>query len=179
MHLVTDEVNPEAMWVFKGEGTPTRKFDGTACLYRDRKLYKRYTLRQDKIPPPGFEPSTEMDPGGTGKQEGWIPVGDGPEDKHHRAAFACREDHRGKPLVEGKTYELCGPKVQKNPEGFDRHVLVPHGCQILEGNVPRYFSDLYQYLRESTIEGIVWHHPDGRMAKIKARDFGLSRMPVA
>ena len=24
------------------------------------------------------------------------------------------------------------------------------------------------------IEGIVWHHPDGRMAKIKRRDFGLS-----
>lgn len=25
------------------------------------------------------------------------------------------------------------------------------------------------------IEGIVFHHPDGRMAKIKLRDFGISR----
>ena len=27
------------------------------------------------------------------------------------------------------------------------------------------------------IEGIVWHHPDGRMVKIKARDFGLPWPP--
>ena len=25
----------------------------------------------------------------------------------------------------------------------------------------------------NNLEGIVWHHPDGRWAKIKRRDFGL------
>lgn len=25
------------------------------------------------------------------------------------------------------------------------------------------------------VEGVVWHHPDGRMVKIKTRDFGLTR----
>jgi len=25
------------------------------------------------------------------------------------------------------------------------------------------------------VEGIVWHHPDGRMAKLKLRDFGIRR----
>lgn len=28
-------------------------------------------------------------------------------------------------------------------------------------------------LVENVIEGLVWHHDDGRMAKIKRRDFGL------
>jgi hypothetical protein len=27
----------------------------------------------------------------------------------------------------------------------------------------------------TNIEGIVWHHPDGRMAKLKLRDFGVKR----
>jgi len=36
-------------------------------------------------------------------------------------------------------------------------------------------SELGQFFKERNIEGIVWHHPDGRMAKIKARDFGIKR----
>ena len=31
------------------------------------------------------------------------------------------------------------------------------------------------YLADGKIEGIVWHHPDGRMVKIKAKDFGIKR----
>ena len=33
------------------------------------------------------------------------------------------------------------------------------------------FEGLRQWLNDHTFEGIVWHHPDGRMAKIKKRDF--------
>ena len=40
---------------------------------------------------------------------------------------------------------------------------------------PRDFAGLRQYLRLGAIEGIVWHHPDGRMVKIKAKDFGFRR----
>jgi len=32
---------------------------------------------------------------------------------------------------------------------------------------------------EARVKEIVWHHPDGRMVKIKARDFGLKRTPDA
>lgn len=38
---VTREVNPECQWVLAGEGVPTRKYDGTGCLVRDGKRYKR------------------------------------------------------------------------------------------------------------------------------------------
>ena len=34
------------------------------------------------------------------------------------------------------------------------------------------FHILATYLRDYPHEGIVWHHPDGRRAKIKRRDFG-------
>ena len=30
-------------------------------------------------------------------------------------------------------------------------------------------------LSDAIVEGIVWHHPDGRMVKIKTKDFGLKR----
>jgi hypothetical protein len=52
---------------------------------------------------------------------------------------------------------------------------VPHGLDILKG-VPVKFDELKRYFFEhDNIEGIVWHHPDGRMAKIKGKDFGIKR----
>jgi hypothetical protein len=40
---------------------------------------------------------------------------------------------------------------------------------------PRTFDEIREWLDdpEFPFEGIVWHHPDGRMAKVKARDFGI------
>lgn len=38
---------------------------------------------------------------------------------------------------------------------------------------PHDFEGIKGFLAENVIEGLVWHHPDGRMAKIKRRDFGL------
>jgi hypothetical protein len=54
--------------------------------------------------------------------------------------------------------------------------MVEHGLLKLQ-SAPRTFDALREYLKPQDIEGIVWHHPDGRMAKIKKRDFGLKRAP--
>ena len=64
--------------------------------------------------------------------------------------------------------------MQGNPEGFVEHVLIRHGCDRLF-YAPRDFAGLKEYLSEHDIEGIVWHHHDGRMVKIKGRDFGIRR----
>ncbi len=40
---------------------------------------------------------------------------------------------------------------------------------------PRDFDGMRAYFELSDIEGVVFHHPDGRMAKIKAKDYGLRR----
>lgn len=165
--LVRDELVPGAEWVIAGEGVATRKWDGTACLIRDGKLYRRYDAKNGKKPPENFEPTQEPDPI-TGHWPGWIPVGDEPESKWYRAAKANSFS-----LPDG-TYELCGPHFQGNPERLPLDILIRHGAQIMP-NIPRSFTELKEWFRDRDIEGIVWHHPDGRMVKIKARDFGLSR----
>ena len=172
--LVRDELVPGAEWVAAGEGVATRKWDGTCCLVRDGHLYKRYDAKRGKTPPVGFEPAQEPDPV-TGHWPGWILVTNAPDnwnapdERWHREAFKGDEPNG--------TYELCGPKVQGNPEGFDTHRLIPHGVERLD-DAPRTFEELKAYLTERTMEGIVWHHPDGRMVKIKAKDFGIQRLPT-
>jgi hypothetical protein len=161
--LVRDEVVPGAEWVAAGEGIATRKFDGTCARVLNGKLYKRYDAQDGKTPPVGFEPAQQPDPV-TGHWPGWLLVGEGPEDRWFREAW----DAAGR-LADG-TYELCGPKIQGNPDNFATHVLVQHGSEVLH-DMPRTFEAIKEYLIARTIEGVVWHHPDGRMVKIKRRDF--------
>lgn len=166
--LVRDEIVPGCEWVLAGEGIGTRKWDGTACMFSGGRLLKRYDAKRGKQPPHDFVPAQEPDEK-TGHWPGWVPVGDGPEDRWFREASPKE------PLCEGQTYELCGPKINGNPEGYAVHVLIPHGwgddTRDELAAVPRTFDAIREYLRERKIEGIVWHHPDGRMAKIKRKDF--------
>ena len=82
-------------------------------------------------------------------------------------------------IPENGTYELVGPKIQGNPERFDLYEFVRHSTAPIFYDAPRTFDGLREWLSRRDIEGIVWHHPDGRMAKIKKRDFGLERIPGA
>lgn len=167
----------EAAWVFAGEGHATRKLDGTSCLVSEGMLYRRHEVRPGKKTPPDFWEIEYDDM--SGKHIGWVPVGDGPEDKWHREAFDREQEHGG---LLGGTYELIGPKVQGNPEGAIHHELVAHtssGLRLEDVKpVPRTFDGLHDFLASVNIEGIVWHHDDGRMAKIKKRDFGLRREKI-
>lgn len=173
--LVRNEVVPGAEWVIAGEGVATRKFDGTCCMIRDGKLFKRYEVKPGQCAPANFEPATKPDPN-TSKQQGWVPVGDGPEDQYHREASQFGTDWHGEPLVSGRTYELLGPKIQGNPECAPMHYLIAHGSiECYPKPVPRDFDGIKKYLSEHDIEGIVWHHTDGRMVKIKGKDFGIKR----
>lgn len=181
--LVRDQVTPGADWVLAGEGIATRKWDGTSCLFKSHELWKRYEVKAGGTPPPMFVPANEVDQN-TGKQQGWLPVLGGPEDRWHREALELlRKSYGGRDIPEG-TYELVGPKIQGNPEGFPDHRLIRHGAQkssdLIDDDggltgIVRTFDGIKSYLATHSIEGIVWHHPDGRMVKIKAKDFGLKR----
>lgn len=168
---VVDQVNPGCEWVLAGEGEATRKMDGTCCMVRSNRLFKRRELPKNTTAPDGFEVAdydTE-----TGKTVGWVAVGEGPEDRYHREAWT------GCDTWPDGTYELVGPKVQGNPEGWHHHLLLRHGAKggpmSAIPDVPRSFDGLREWLAGKDIEGIVFHHNDGRMAKIKLRDFGLKR----
>lgn len=163
--LVRDEVTPGAEWVINGEGTATRKWDGTCCMIKDGVLYKRYDAKNGKTPPIGFLPAQEPDLV-TGHWPGWVIVGTANEDRYHREAF----DFGYRPWEDG-TYELVGPRINGGKDGFDRHVLIKHGLDIID-NSPRTFNELKDWFVDEDIEGVVWHHPDGRMVKIKKKDFG-------
>lgn len=170
--LVTREVNPQCQWVADGEGIATLKIDGTCCLVRDGALFKRREVKSIALAPAGFE-VTDIDDV-TGKVVGWMPVGDEPEDRYHREAWEHETKVYGR-LPDG-TYELIGPKVQGNPETVSKHLLIAHKSLSMHDRVPRDFDGLRDYfLANSNKEGIVWQHPDGRMAKIKLRDFGIKR----
>jgi hypothetical protein len=121
---------------------------------------------------------------------GWEPIEQSPFVKFHAEALVDRwgmgdEQRRDAGLkveeriwAEG-TYELCGPKINGNPEGYGSHTLIRHAdAQVLPLLSPEY-DRLAEWFAQGTErglpmakwEGVVWHHPDGRMAKVKRRDF--------
>lgn len=171
--FVLPTVTPGCEWVLTNEGIATRKRDGTACRIDERgKLWRRYDAKEGKEPPTGFIPAQAPDLK-TGHWPGWIPVGDGPQDKWYHAAPWPTEPG---------TYELCGPKFQTNAELLSEHTFFRHGGEpiavpTLSLNPTVAYTQLHDILAANYIEGIVWHHPDGRMAKLKRSDFGLSWLP--
>jgi len=167
---VINEVNPENQWVYDEPGIPTRKFDGTACAIINGELYARYDVKRGKQVPQGAIPCQEPD-AITGHWPHWIKCErTNPQFKYHFEGLDNLAD------VEDGTYELCGPKVQSNAEGYSSHQLILHGCCKLSitdfsfESVKRFLSDPY-----INIEGIVFHGKDGKMCKIRKSDFGIKR----
>jgi hypothetical protein len=156
-HPVTNQIKPECQWVLDGEGVATRKIDGTNVKIERGELFKRQKPRDRDYDEAAYVPCDRSNPA-------------------DRWAFEAFDAMDWK--AEG-IYELVGPKVQSNPEKRERHELVhvvPWDSSLRLGDLDltaRTFDALRGYLSVQPIEGIVFHHPDGRMAKIKRRDFGL------
>lgn len=165
--LVRDEVTPGAEWVIAGEGVATRKWDGTCCKIENGILYKRYDAKKGKTPPVGFIPAQDPDPV-TGHWPGWLEVGDGPEDKWFREGYSNTDPRI---LAMEGTYELVGPRINGGKDRQTQHLLIKHGLTTIV-EAPRFFNELREWFKNLDIEGIVWYHPDGRMVKIKKKDFG-------
>jgi len=170
---VLDKPTPGCEWVFAGEGIATRKYDGMACMYDGQRWYKRREVKavdaHTKGLPAGFIEADRDE--NTAKIVGWVPIGDGPEDRYLREAIT----HTASVVA---TYEFLGPKSQGNIEGFTEHFMLEHNEAEPLPDAPRTFDGLREYLAGRNIEGIVFHHSDGRMAKIKKRDFGLKRQAL-
>ena len=163
---VLDAVNPGCEWVIEGFGKATAKWDGTCVkLADDGQWWARREVKSGKQPPANFV-LADLDEV-TGKRQGWEPIEQSAFAKFHAEAL---ETITG--LLPG-TYELVGTKINGNPHHLTGHYLPEHG--MLRLDPPLTFDNLAVYLRElqadKTYEGIVWWHPDGRKAKLKARDF--------
>ena len=157
-----DVLDTDAQFLYK---------QGDLYVFMNKENYEQYELKAEQIEnrglPKGFI-QADHDPV-TGKTVGWLPVDlESKEDKWHAEAWA----NASEALPDG-TYELIGPKVQGNPEGAEGHYLEAHGGLVMPA--PVRFDELREWLKTQNIEGVVWKHPDGRMAKIKKKDFGLPR----
>lgn len=170
MSRVTREVTPGCEWVLAGEGFATRKWDGTNVLVEVHggKCFavnkRRNPTREEKAA--GAEPGYVLAPH------------DAPENKHIHAAVDAMDFSL---WPDGDwPCEALGPKIQGGADGGDPRLIpfsLPDWPKMYAENAPRDFEGLATHLGEFNIEGIVWHHSDGRMAKIKRRDFG-HRWPV-
>jgi len=164
---VKNEVTPGCEWVLAGEGIATRKYDGTCvAINEDGEWMARREVKAGKGAPENFVLIEHDDV--TGKSVGWEPA-------EQSGFYKWLQEALGNPYERRyeDSYELCGPKVNGNPEKLDKHELIRH-ADAEELDAPRDFDGLATWLHSHSFEGIVWHHPDGRMVKLKKRDFPAS-----
>ena len=119
-----------------GEGTPTRKYDGTCVMLdEDGNWWARREVKPGKADPPNFQPVTTDD--NTGKTMGWEPIeqSSSPSSTTRPLSRRLRRSH-----LPG-TYELIGPKINGNPEGVDAHTLGGTRCRDAFGFAPEPDAD--------------------------------------
>ncbi len=162
-HPVIDEWKPECLWVSNGEGVATVKLDGTNVKVENGQLFKRQKPKERDYDEASYVPCDRSNPADKWAFEGY--------------------DRGQAPRLDG-IYELLGPKIQGNPLKYPSHMIVrvvppDPAIVILDRHAypaPRDFHGLKAFFESdagANMEGLVFHHPDGRMAKIKQRDFGL------
>ncbi len=172
---VTPSVREGCEWVLEGEGVPTEKLDGTNV---------RLTVRAGRV----VRVEKRRNPSKLQKKQGivdgWYVDADehGPEDRWIFEAVRGTDVSR---WPDGEhSCEALGPKIQGNPLDVGAPVCVPFNREIpIFDDVPRSYEGLREFLRERDslfapghlAEGIVFHHPDGRRAKIKRRDYRYER----
>ena len=156
-HPVKNAIKQECRWVADGDGYASRKLDGMNVKIEGGVLFKRRKPLRGDYDEASYVRCSRDDPA----------------DKYLFQAFDHTEYGDG-------VYEAIGPKIQGNPEHQTTHFLVcitPPETALRLIDPPRDFDGLRDWLAdpEHDVEGVVWHHQDGRMAKIKKRDFGIRR----
>jgi len=168
LRWVTTLVHRDCRWVIDGEGVATRKYDGTCVMFDGQRWWARREVKPNKQPPLDFWP-VGSDPN-TGKTVGWEPAGQSSFRDLLSEAWSAAPG----PFTAWSpgTYELCGPKINGNRELLRAHTLIAHSAAERVPGAPRDFDGLRAWLKAHPgWEGLVWHHADGRMAKIKWKDF--------
>jgi hypothetical protein len=168
---VIDQPRKGCEWVFTGEGRATEKVDGTNI---------RLTVRAGQV----VRVEKRRNPSKLQKQQGIIDGWYIDADESAKEDKWIFEAMRGTDVAgwpDGEhSVEALGPSIQGNPLGLTRHLCVPFNLEIpAYDDVPRTYDGLKRFLGAldsrfapgHLAEGIVFHHPDGRRAKIKRKDF--------
>jgi len=179
---ITRNIREENLWVFTdGDSVkPMIKLDGTACAVIDGRLFKRYDAKNGKPAPVGAIPCQNAADPVTGHFPHWVAVDPASNaDKWHIDALNGLSPDDVSSVYENGTYELIGEKIGGNPEGIAGHALIDHSNLFVDDlpdfNIDTGFDIIRNYLHIADIEGIVFHHDDGRKCKIRKTDFGFKR----
>jgi hypothetical protein len=172
---VVDRPRAECAWVFSGEGTGTEKLDGTNV---------RLTVRSGHL----VRVEKRRNPTKVQKQQGIVDGWYVDTDEYSAEDKWVLVAARGTDVAtwpDGEhACEALGPRIQGNPLGLDEHVCVPFNLEVPAfEDVPRGYAEIRDFLEKlesrfapgHLAEGIVFHHPDGRRAKIKRKDFARGR----
>jgi len=164
-------------WVFAGEGRATEKVDGTNV---------RLTVRAGKT----VRVEKRRNPSKAQKQQGIIDGWYIDADEHSKEDKWIFEAVRGTDVAgwpDGEhSVEALGPSIQGNGLGLTKNLCVPFNLEIpVYDDMPRTYEELKRVLEAldsrfapgHLAEGIVFHHPDGRRAKIKRKDFAAQAAP--
>lgn len=136
----------------------------------------KFSTEYAKQPPVGAIPCQEADTM-TGHHPHWVLCSkEDNADKYFFEAFELLKQS-DKYQFEDGTYELIGEKVLSNPEKISGHRLIKHGSEILNLEEISYeYLKAYLSNPENDIEGIVFYHLiDGRMCKLRKKDFNIKR----
>lgn len=168
---VIDRVRAGCEWVFAGEGYATEKVDGTNVRLTIRAAQ---CVRVEKRRNPSKAQKR------IGIVDGWY-VDAAAESQDDRWMYAAVKNTDFSAWPDGEhACEAMGPKIQGNALGLEQHICVPFNLNVPRyDEIPRSYVEFQQALAEldskfspgHIAEGIVFHHPDGRRAKIKRKDF--------
>lgn len=165
-HPLTPVINETCQWVMNGEGIETVKLDGVNVRVQQGVLFLRRKPTRGEYTDASYVLAERGNPA-------------------HAVLFLAFDDAASQPQGVGDgIYEVIGPRINGNPHREVVHEMVRivppdpglliHSTHRLE----RSFLGIQDFFeRFPRIEGIVFHHADGRMGKIKRADFGL-RWPV-
>jgi hypothetical protein len=167
---VTSKIRAGCEWVFAGEGFPTEKLDGTNVRVT---ILNHVIVKVEKRRNPTKEEKAE------GQEPGYIDSHrEDPQDKH---IFNAVDNTDISQWSDGAySCEAVGPKIQGNTLGLASSILYPFGWRpTILPDMVRTFESIKPYVLNldsvfspgHPAEGIVFHHSDGRMAKIKRKDF--------
>lgn len=173
---VIDELVPGVDWVFGNESIPRYKWDGTAMYFDGNSWFARRAVTSASFRPINFIP-VETD-SNTNKTFGWIPIQESPFNKFFLEAVEqepFESDLYGRKIsYEPGSYELIGPKINGNPENMQGHRLVSHKRSPILDNLNQInysFTAFKRILPHLPCEGVIWYGPEGKLAKLKGKDF--------
>lgn len=194
--LATEQAAVGSDWVFNGEGIATIKHDGSSCMIKDGILYKRWNRKLSKLALkdkryadihnkpfyPNLSDFTPLLKGAIKCNENfdpvtfhwphWAIVDNDKANQFHNAALANLEE-----LKDG-TYEIVGPKIRCNPYKLEDYFLIKHDSIIIDIE-DRSYEGIKKILNNLNEEGIVFHHKNGSLFKIRRKDFDLDWNEIA